>query len=92
MYLARITIETRVAPRYSAEYLHGALLRTAAATDRLQHARIDIDGACIVFFLYLQAHDKLQAGAVAGQLCRRTMAGICWDGAAWSIRSTQVGP
>jgi hypothetical protein len=94
MYLTRITIETQAARRYSADRLHEELLRNAADADRLQHVRIDVDGdgACVVFCLYVQARDKFQAGSVAEQLCRRTMASICRDEAGWSVQSTQVGP
>ena len=94
MYLTRITIETQVARRYSADRLYEELLRNAAAADRLQHVRIDVDTdeARVVFCLYVQARDKFHAGAVAEQLCRRTMASLCRDGADWSVQTTQVGP
>lgn len=94
MYLTRITIETQAAKRYSADRLHEEVLRNAAAADRLQHVHIDVDTdeACVVFCLYVQARNKFHAGAVAEQLCRRTMASICRDGGGWSVQSTQVGP
>jgi len=94
MYLAKVTIDTHVPRRYPADRLHQELLRNAAAADRLQHVRIDVDldGTCIAFCLYVQARDKFHAGAVAEQLCRRTMASICRDGAAWAVQSIQVGP
>lgn len=94
MYLARITITTRAARAYSADRLRAELMRNAATADRLQHVRIDIDADqnFVVFSLYVQAGNMLHARVVAEQLCRRTMASICVDGAPWSVWSTQVGP
>ncbi|MDH6131088.1 hypothetical protein P3T37_000455 [Kitasatospora sp. MAA4] len=91
MYLTKTTVDTGgvgAAP-HSAEQLHRQLLRSTAGTDSLQHARIVVHEDCVVFCLYVQARDLLEAARVAEQLCCRTMASACRG---WAVRSTEVGP
>lgn len=91
MYLTKTTVDTPGAAPQSARELHRHLLCSRASTDCLQHARIDVHEGFVVFNLYVQARDLLDAARVAEQLCCRTMAGAgtC---PSWAVRSTEVGP
>ncbi|WP_035803051.1 hypothetical protein [Kitasatospora mediocidica] len=89
MYLTKTTVDTPGDGPQSAEQLHRQLLRSTAGSDSLQHAHIEVHPDFVVFSLYVQAHDLLDAARVAEQLCCRTMASACHG---WAVRSTEVGP
>ncbi|MFE9427517.1 hypothetical protein ACFYNO_31610 [Kitasatospora sp. NPDC006697] len=89
MYLAKTTVDTPTAVPHTAQQMHRQLLRSTAGTDCLQHAHIEVHRDRVVFSLFLQARDLLDAARVAEQLCCRTMASTCRG---WAVRSTEVGP
>lgn len=91
MYMVRVTVDTAAETRCTVGRLHDELLGSAAATDGLQHAYIELRQRVVVFCLYVQAADRRQAGLQAEQLCRRTMAAIC-GAHGWRVTSTRSGP
>ncbi|MCX3060307.1 hypothetical protein [Streptomyces beihaiensis] len=91
MYLARVTVDMPGCAAHSAELLHRQIRCGAAGTDNLQHTHIEVHSDFVVFSLYVQALDLMDAARVAEQLCCRTMASLV-TGGGWSVRSTEVGP
>jgi hypothetical protein len=91
MYLTRVTVDATTRVHYAVPDLHCELTKATTEADGVQHVHIEVDDRAIVFTLYIQAGDRVDAGVRAEQLCRRTMAAVCEDHA-WQIRSTQYGP
>ena len=88
MYLVVIAVET---PRWRADVgqLRRTLWTSAAGSDLLQHAQVEVDVGRAVLSLYLQAADRGSAAQLAGDLARRTMATVSAAGR-WRILSIQT--
>jgi hypothetical protein len=85
MYLVVVSVET---PGWQADIgqLSQSLRGSAAGSDRLQHAYLDVGAGRAMLSLYLQAADQEEAVRLASQLCRRTMAAVP-NAATWQLTS-----
>ena len=89
MYLVIVTVDT-AGPRIPVDKLRQALHASAAGTDRMRHAYLEVGESKATLSLYLHATDGPSAIRLADQLCRRTMASLSAT-SPWAVVSARIG-